>query len=357
MRLRHCPLFYVAAKDRFVFSNEIIEELENLVNNINQHPFKNLIAIIYYNLKVNRYLSRLPEGLLKRLKENYYGAIALDMKQRGWLENFIRKRLPKDITIILLKGSANWGTIYPVEAPRTGCDIDILVRDTDFDRVVEIIEKDGKKTILDESRVFSNKNAYEYAYIIDDYAISVEIHRRISYPYVGDVDYERLFESSKRHPYYKDKRVRILSEEERIINTVIHSLKHADITAHEIVDTYRIIHKYKIDVKDIIIAAVRYNVAEYCSLLLREVFRLVENDSETVYLKEIDKPMFNLKEHIFNMLHNSDKRINLRMRQILSLMLMDDPKNFVRFMLFYIGLRGKDIFYDYVGRLSGRKYA
>ncbi|MGC8927277.1 MAG: nucleotidyltransferase family protein [Myxococcota bacterium] len=358
MKLYPSLLFPAAAKDRFDFDKGIIKELSTLMDDINSHPFKNLVAVIYHNIKRNGYLSNIPKGLLERLKSEYLSAIALDMRQRGWLENFIKNKLPEDIEIILLKGSANWGTIYSPEAPRTGCDIDILVRERDFERVVGILEKEAKKTILDESRVFTNQNAYEYAYIVEDYSISVEIHRRISYPFVGDVDYERLFKSSKRHPFYRDRRVRILSSEERLINTMIHSLKHADITAHELVDAYRIIKRYRTDLKDIIGTAIKYKISDYSILFLRHLFRLIEGNPDLISYSEGGlKTAFAIKNNIFELLYLSNAQINFRVRQLLALMLLDDPIDILQFLSFYINLRAKDLFYNYLGRLSGRRYA
>ncbi len=350
MRLYPSPLFTVAAKDRFRFDESIIGELRLLTDNINQNPFKNLTAVIYHNLKKNGYLKKLPSELLKRLKEAYYNALLLDMHQRGWLENFIKNLLPKDVTIILLKGSANWGTIYSPEAPRTGCDIDILVREEDFERIVGIMDKIADKHIIDESRPFSNVNAYEYSYKIKDSPVGVEIHRRISYPFVGKVDYDNLFSKSLIHPFYKKDNVRILSPEERLVNTFIHTLKHADINAHEVVDSYRIMKKYGIKHDNIIKISKKYGLSNYAGLLLSSI-SYVTDESEKLPSQE------GIRGKIFEILHYSDIKIRFRVRQVLSMFLLDNINDVFHFAGFYFSLRMKDILYNYLYSVTGKNYA
>lgn len=350
MKLRPSPLFAVAAKDRFSFDERIIDELHLLTTNISQHPFKNLVAVIYYNLKKNGYLRRLPTKLQKKLKEAYYNALLLDMHQRNWLENFIRNLLPKDVTIILLKGSANWGTIYTPQAPRTGCDIDILVREDDFERVVKIMNNIGQLNIIDESRPFSNKNAYEYSYKLSGAPVGVEIHRRISYPFVGRIDYDELFQITIPHPYYEDKRVLILKPKERLVHTLIHTLKHADINAHEVVDSYRIITKYNLSQEEIIKNAAQYGLLSYAEIFLLFITELVDGRGE-ISLKR------GLRDRIFCLLHCSDIRIRFRIRQLLSILLLDDFMDTLRFSKFYIALRAKDLFYNCIQNITGKNYA
>jgi len=344
MSLKKSPLFRIAAGVSFDIDEYCIEELRNLTNNIERHPFKNLVAVIYYSLKNSDSLKCLPSGLSNRLKELYINAITLDMRQRGWLENFIKNRLPEDIPIILMKGSANWGTIYSPEAPRTGCDIDLLVRDSDFERITDIMDLTAKKTILDESRIYTNRNAYEFAYVVEDYSISVEIHRRISYPFVGSVDYLSLFDNSVIHPYYKDERIRIMRPVERLMHTLIHSIKHADINAHEIVDSYLLIEKYKLNSYSIYETARKYGVSEYSILFLKKMFELVEGSDCDYGLDDYieDTRIFSLAERVFDTLHSEEQRIGFRKRQLISLLLLDRMSDVYRFLNFYVGLRVRD---------------
>ncbi len=343
MKLRPNPLLEVAAKKRFNFNESTIEELHNLINRINTHPLKNLVAVIYYNLKSGGYLRKLPVELNKGLKEAYFGALVKDMQQRGWLQKFIKKELPSDVAIILLKGSANWGTIYSPEAPRTGVDIDILVRDRDFGRIIEIIEADAERIVLDERRKFSNRISYEYSYRIKSQPVSVEVHRRISYPFVGNVDYTNLFEKSVVHPHYRDSRVRILKPVDRIMHTLIHSLKHVDIGAHEIVDTYLIIKKYRLSVQSILDTALDFGIKEYATMFLLKLAELI-NDRSLLKSHKLTNNFY-IRGNIFNILHVEDRRISFRIRQLLSLMMMDSSIDFLRFIKFYMGLRVKDFLY------------
>ncbi|MCX7959533.1 MAG: nucleotidyltransferase family protein [Deltaproteobacteria bacterium] len=355
MKLYPSSLFRVSAKDSFILDNKTAEEIINLADNISLHPFRNLVAVIYYNLKRNNCLRRLPSSAVSKLKDNYYNAVLLDMHQRGWLEKFIRKLLPRDITIILMKGSANWGTIYSPEAPRTGCDIDILVREKDFERIIRIMDGIGERFIIDESRLFTNFNAYEYSYKMKDIPVGVEIHRRISYPFVGKIDYDEMFKKSRVHPIYKDKRVRVMNPTERIVNTLIHSIKHADINAHEIVDTYRIIKRYKLLMEEIVSDSGRYGLSDYSDIFLRTVVSLTDGkglDGD----KRRGWPS-GFKERIFNLLYFSDTDLKFRMRQLIAILLMDDFTDVLRFTGFYADLRVRDVLYNYLHLLTGKNYA
>lgn len=352
MRLKKTPLFSIAAKNRFTLDDKAIEEIEILAGSIDTHPFKNLIAIIYYNLKRNNYLKKIPKNSLSRLKEGYYNAIYIDMQQRGWLEDFIRRRLPSDLRVILLKGSSTWGTIYPLKAPRTGCDIDILVRERDFDRITAIMDEIADRQILDESRVFTNRAGYEYSYRVRDLPVAVEIHRALSHPFVGDVNIDALFEGARVHPYYRDNRVLILSPLLQLINIFVHSIKHADITAQEIVDSYRIIKRYRLSIEEISKMAKRHRLSQYSALFLGSVFELIDDISEP----EIEfswTPLYRLKREIFSLLHHSEIRISLRIRQLLSLLLIDNLTDVLRFSSFYTTLRLKDLIYYYLSGLRG----
>jgi hypothetical protein len=343
MRIKRSPLYRIAAQLPYEIDDHCIEELRSLADNIERHPFKNLVAVIYYSLKNSDSLKHLPSELRKRLKGLYLNSISLDMRQRGWLENFIKNRLPEDIPIILMKGSANWGTIYSPEAPRTSCDIDLLVRDSDFETITRIMNSIAKKVILDESRIFSNRIAYEFAYAVEDYSTSVEIHRRISYPFIGNVDYNRLFDESELHPYYKDNRIRIMRPIDRLMHILIHSIKHADISTHEIVDTYLIIKKYRLDPYSIYTGARDYGLSQYSLHFLKEVFELMgEYEDFDIDKYVANKRIFRLSERVFNILHREEHRIGFRKRQLISLLLLDRMSNVYRFLNFYIGLRVRD---------------
>lgn len=341
MRLRPSPLIKIAINRKIDIDESVIIDLYKLIENPGLHPLKNLVAVIYYNLKRNDYLKRFPRDLTARLKEEYYNVLRLDMQQRGWLESFIEKRLFKDSKIILLKGSANWGTIYSLEAPRGGVDIDILVMERDFERITKIMEEEGSKIILDNKRVFTNRLSYEYGYSIKGLPVTVEIHRRISYPFVGDVDHKTLFASSIMHPYYRDRRVRILNPYNRLMHTLIHSLKHASITAHEIVDSYLIVRRYRLNMEDILIYAARFGVRDYAILFFKWVSELIDDERLRYSLKGRDELI--LKRICFALLHLKNGVFSNRIRQMISLTMMDRKTDLIRFLLFYMRLRLWDV--------------
>ncbi|MCX7942914.1 MAG: nucleotidyltransferase family protein [Deltaproteobacteria bacterium] len=359
MSLYPSLLFSIAAKERFSFDKSCVDELYGLTENITHHPFKNLVGVIYYNLRANGYLNRLPMDLRKSLDERYYASLAFDLCQRSWLEDFIKRLLPKDVVIVLIKGSANWGTIYPPSAPRLSSDIDILVRDSDFERIISIMNTLGERLIVDKNRLFTNHVAYEYSYRINKTPIAVEVHRRLSYPFVGKVDYQRLFGRSKTYPIYKDKRVRILSPQDRIINIFIHSLKHAHINVHEVVDAYRIIKKYSLDINDILNEAVKYGVSDYARIFLIKVISLVEGGMANVLGddRRNNDVITLVKSKIFEFLHCKDAKVGLRVRQIMSMFLMDDFADVLRFGGFYSDLRFKDWIYNLLYVATGKNYA
>lgn len=341
MRPSPSPLIKIAINRKIEIDESVITDLYKLIEDPSLSPMKNLVAVIYYNLKKNDYLKRLPRDLTARLKEEYYNAIRLDMQQRGWLERFIKKRLFKDSKIILLKGSANWGTIYSLEAPRSSVDIDILVSERDFEKITKLVEEEGKRIILDNKRVFTNRIFYEYVYSINGLPVTVEIHRRISYPFVGDVDYEALFASSIMHPYYRDRRVRILNPYHRLMHTLIHSLKHATITPHEIVDSYLIVRRYRLKMEDILNCAVRFGVRDYAILFFEWVSKLTDDERLRYSLK--DRGDLVLKRRCFALLHLNNVVFSSRIRQVISLTMMDQKTDLIRFLLFYMRLRLWDI--------------
>jgi len=353
MKVRQSPLFNLCTGRNIVIDSRMINELNTLVSEFESHPFKNMVSIIYYNLKKGERLRMLPKSLSRKLKERYYEALASDINKRTWLERFISRDLPEDIQIILLKGSASWGTIYPPDAPRMSCDIDLLVRERDFDKIVKIIERQGRKNVLDEKRVFSNFTIFKYTYSIENLPVSLEIHKRLSYPFVGNVDYDLLFERSIPHPYYKDKRVRVLIPVDRIINILIHSINHAGTNVHELIDSYLILRKYRLKPESVIETARSYKLSDYAILYLNFLYKLMENRENKAY--SILSSGMLIKKEIFNFVFNSEYRLNMKVRQLLSLFLIDDFTDCIRFLRFYSGIRIKDILYYYLPLLSKTK--
>jgi len=154
------------------------------------------------------------------------------------------------IPVILLKGAAFAGTIYPSNAPRVGVDIDILVTEEKFEAACEHLCKSMNPLLLSSERVATHDSLFERVFTPqDDHGPTVEIHRGLTNPSIFNINEQSLWAASKKHPAYNSELIRILSPEDTLLHLAVHAFRDLDFCTHNILDAHEIWCQWKPDPK------------------------------------------------------------------------------------------------------------
>jgi hypothetical protein len=92
--------------------NVLIEELNSLTEYINP-AFRPILPLIYRNTGLSGLRDKLHPKVQKLLRDQTLRLIAADMRNRQWLLNHLEAFQRASIPIILLKGAAFAGSLYP----------------------------------------------------------------------------------------------------------------------------------------------------------------------------------------------------------------------------------------------------
>lgn len=97
---------------------------EALYRHAQQHG---LLSLIYQGLHLSNLLGSMPDPITQKLKQAYYRTLSHNLRNLHALD-LLRKDLPEDIPLLIIKGPALIEHIYHNPALRPMTDIDILVK-------------------------------------------------------------------------------------------------------------------------------------------------------------------------------------------------------------------------------------
>lgn len=102
-----------------------------------------LTPLLFYNLGKITDRDTIPKSVLDTLRERYVGVLRRNTKIYRQLHEILKELQNEGIPVILLKGVALAETVYPDIALRPMSDIDLLVKKTDLNAVIEVLPKLG----------------------------------------------------------------------------------------------------------------------------------------------------------------------------------------------------------------------
>lgn len=201
-----------------------------------------ILPLIYRNIIGQSGIgSQLRPNVLKKLKDNTLQMIAVDMINRQWLINTLELFRKKNIPVILLKGVAFAGNLYPENAPRLGVDIDLLVKNDDFETACNILCKTMNPVLLDSTRIATHESLFERVFLPKKgVQPTVEVHRGLTNPSIFNIDQDSLWGASSRHPAFDSELVRILSPEDTLLHLAVHAFRDLDFCTHNLLDAHEI---------------------------------------------------------------------------------------------------------------------
>jgi len=232
-----------------------------------------LIIPIYASLKKRHLLSKIPSKLRQIVQTRFMDLLALQTGQQIWIKKLIDCLIEEKIPVILMKGAAAVGVLYDQAYSRLSQDIDVLVREVDFERVTEVIKSFGVDRERDKKRVYSEAVRHERNIELSTpLKFYIEPHRALAPDHLFQCREEDIWERSQPHPLFMDDNIRILSVEDSIVFSAIHSFMHQEFEPHHLVDVIRALTRYKPDYACI----VELSRVWQCSIILNSLFEQLD---------------------------------------------------------------------------------
>ncbi len=201
-----------------------------------------LLPLVLRGVSEGGLREHLSEDGRRRLEAGRVQQEATVDRHRRWLARLEAQLIEKDLQIVLLKGAAFSGTVYPDEVPRGAADIDFLVRRDDFHPVCRMLAHDAVRQSEWSKRRVSFSLDYERGFVFGETVpFIVEVHRGLTIPLVFSIDASGLWKNSVPHPHFASGRVRMLSTEDNILHLAVHGYRHLDVMNHTLVDCHELI--------------------------------------------------------------------------------------------------------------------
>jgi len=238
-------------------------------------PYLPLLPLFVHGCGGARALTKDVPGAFARLGEVHRRLLAVDVCQRRWLDEFVRSQLPSDTAVILLKGAAFYGTLYPPSAFRAAADIDLLAREEHFETIVSMLAGKGRRIVHHLKRPHSHKTYFEACFDMPGpVPIQVEVHRALTQPHLFTIDHAALFEHSLPHPAYGRENVRIMDPTDNLLHLAVHAVRHAGVAPHNAVDATLILSKWGVERKTLAYRSALWSAGTAVYGLLAGVERL-----------------------------------------------------------------------------------
>lgn len=318
-------------------TDAVVETLNSFSESVNPalRPF---LPLIYRNAIQSGLRDHLQPDVLTLLRNNTLWLIKEDMANQQWLlknfENFRKANLP----VILLKGLAFAGSLYPDNAPRLGVDLDLLVRDDDFETACALLSQTMNPVLLSNKRVATHDTLFERVFSPKEGSRPiVELHRGLTNPSIFNIDQQILWTSSRNHPVYNSELVRILSPEDTLLHLAVHAFRDLNFCTHNLLDAHEVCCQWQPDQERLLERATQWGARKILFYLLANCKAIMETPVPNTLLNRLQPA-------------NAIQWINTEILQ--STALDDAPQTSLRYRL--IQLTGQLTFPDYP--LRGLKF-
>jgi len=302
-------------------NSQSIETLNTLIDYKSSH--KRLLPLLKAKaLQLNIFEDLLPEVQQILNIETKVGVIT-ELAKKSQLTNIINALAKQEIPIILLKGSAFQNIIYSSKAPRTSNDIDILVREENWDQVVTALENIMDYQEKTQPDVFGD--LYEISFVPQgNIGSAVDLHKALIHPHLFTIDEQSLWDDSIESPAYNNTLVRVLSPEHSLIHQALHAYKDMDFAKYNLLDTYEIINQLKPNFYKLFDSAKKWGVNMPLYILLQNNVVLMGSRVDHVSAKQIVPSK--LRRYVVSKLllsknrqpSNGVKSVKYRINQVLS---------------------------------------
>jgi hypothetical protein len=236
-----------------------------------------LLPLVLRGVSKRGLRKHLSENGRRRLEAGRLQQVATVDRHRRWLAQLESRLIKEELRIVLLKGAAFSGTVYPDDAPRGAADIDFLVKKDDFEKVCRMLAEEAVHQSQWLKRKVSFSVDYERGFLLEETVpFIVEVHRGLTNPFVFAIDESGLWNSSVPHPNFASERVRVLSREDNILHLAVHGYRHLDVMNHNLVDVHELICGGDPDWQRLLGKAEQWKAKGALHLLLKTANKILE---------------------------------------------------------------------------------
>ena len=327
----------------------VLNALESVAKNHNA-SLRPLLPLIYHNALKTALLHQLPSHIQEQLKQEALQLVAKDMANQHALKQILVQLNNKGIPVILLKGAAFAQNLYPKGAPRIGVDLDILVKEADFQGACEVLpELSMEPVVLDNGRLTTYDTLFERVFQPKNTATStVEVHRGLTNPFIFHIEEQHLWSTSREHPAYGLDSVRILSPEDTLLHLAVHAFRDLDFCTHNVLDTHETYCQWRPDNEILLERASRWGAKHVLYYLLSNTKAIMDTPIPLSLLSTLKPDWFRdqLNKKILRtrlIQDNMSKSSGYRFIQLVSqISFPDKSSRGIHFQTHYIGTRVKD---------------
>ncbi|MCW8927026.1 MAG: nucleotidyltransferase family protein, partial [Xanthomonadales bacterium] len=206
------------------------------------------------------YQGEISERSLQALRSHARGAAVRSISRDRALSQIAERFESNDLKAKLLKGAAMDSAVYPREAFRLGCDVDMLVCEKDFERVEGLLSGLAENIEKTPGRPATTAFAVEKTFVINGpVRVQIDVHREVTVPHVFPIDYVAMFARCETHPAFDGKFGR-LSDEDNLLQFAMHSFYDLQMFSKQTVDACMLMKRGQIDWETLIERAQTYRV-------------------------------------------------------------------------------------------------
>lgn len=205
--------------------------------------------IIYLKLK-DMPETIVPLEVIQALQQTYTKNTFKMLQLSGEMEQISKLFAENEIKTLFLKGPALARHLYGDISLRTSKDLDVLVQETDLDKVDALLlasgyVKGGAPFLLNGTK----RKTHHVEYVHSQKKIQIEIHWRLHNPPVKEPSFDELWQR-KRRSALTSSPVFFLGEEDLFLHLVVHGARHGWFRLRWLVDMDKVFQK-KLDYQQV----------------------------------------------------------------------------------------------------------
>ena len=204
-----------------------------------------------------------------RLRAEALGGIATGLVRQRIIRSLGARLCEAHLSVVLLKGAGLTGSAYPLEAPRLGVDIDLLIRADDADAFAGAVAGFAIEDDKFPDRPHLARLAYERSFwTVQPLPTELDVHHALCYPALYPIDYDELWNCSTAHPAYGIEALRVPSPEDMLIHLAVHAYHDLERCSRHDVDAAVVIRSFRLDWRRLTEHAQAWGVSTPLFLLL-----------------------------------------------------------------------------------------
>jgi len=191
-----------------------------MIRRIHQHR---IAPLTYHNLSQNKQISNIPDDIAHDLQLDYFQCSLSNIRIYHELSKILKSAEDNNISIIVLKGAALAGLVYPSHALRPMNDLDLLIKPEHIHKANDILTRLGWRCKTQENLLeMLNQQGADIEYAKE--SILIDLHTAIR-----ELPSSDPWANSK-HKNIASLNMQILGYEDMIMHLCLHIYRHIQTT-------------------------------------------------------------------------------------------------------------------------------